>query len=217
MTNYSAKDLITRSCRQLWYFSMLPKPTVLRKKAPSQRMLDGTDFQNMIISNYFPNCHSEMCGVFEYKDNAVFFSNDICYPNKIIEVKWVDESEPVPDWYLQNSILQCALYSSFIRSGCTLLHTAKFSVKGGSKSRVIEIDKEVPYYLRFGGDTYAVEVLDPEPFLDYIRKKIDSISSKIEAARFDFKYKHKEFQLLGEYFQYRKLSESESKLLQEST
>lgn len=215
MINHSAKDLISRSCKQLWYFQQLPPREVVKKKEPSKWQIEGSNFQDMIINTHFPNCYSEMCGVFEYNGNAVFFSNDICYEDKLIEVKWIDEGSEVPDWYLQTSLVQCALYSSFIKYGCNLLHTAKFALRAGKEYKVFKIDLNAPYYLRFGNDTYIIKVKDPDPFINYIKEKLDCISDHYKAIRFDMKYKHREFELFKENFEYRKLSSIEAQLLEE--
>lgn len=215
MINHSAKDLISRSCKQLWYFQQLPPREVKRKKEPSAWQIEGTNFQDMIINTHFPNCCPEMCGMFEYNGNAVFFSNDICYEDKCIEVKWVDEESVVPDWYLQSSLVQCALYSSFIKHGCTLLHTAKFAVSNGRERKVFQINQDASYYLRFGNDTYVIKVLDPKPLINYIKEKLDCISDYYRATYFDQKYKHREFELFKNTFEFRKLSDIEAKLLEE--
>ena len=215
MINRSAKDLISRSCLQLWYFEQLPPREVVKKKEPSRWQVEGSNFQDMIISTHFPNCFPEMCGVFEYNGNAVFFSNDICYKDKLIEVKWIDEESEVPDWYLQTSLVQCALYSSFIQSGCNLLHTAKFALRAGREHKVFKVNQDSPYYLRFGNDTYIVKVINPKPFIEYIKDKLDSIKDRYKAKRFDEKYKHREFELFKDSFEFRKLSSIEAKLLEE--
>lgn len=216
MINYSAKDLISRSCRQLWYFQQIPPREVVKKKEPSKWQIEGSNFQDMIISSHFPNCYPEMCGVFEYNGNAVFFSNDICYKDKIIEVKWIDEESIVPDWYLQTSLVQCALYASFIKEGSTLLHTAKFALRAGRENKVFQVDQDIAYYLRFGNDTYHVEVLDSKPLINYIKEKLDCIPSHHKAINFDLKHKHREFELFKHCFRYRKLSNIEAQLLQEN-
>lgn len=215
MINHSAKDLISRSCKQLWYFQQLPPREVRKKREPSKWQIEGSNFQDMIINTHFPNCFPEMCGVFEYNGNAVFFSNDICYEDKLIEVKWIDEEAPVPDWYLQASLVQCALYSSFVKYGCTLLHTAKFALKAGREHKVFEINQSASYYLRFGNDTYVVKVVDPMPFINYIKEKLDCINDYCKATHFDQKYKHREFELFKDCFEFRKLSVVEAQLLQE--
>lgn len=215
MTNHSAKDLISRSCKQLWYFQQLPPREAKRKKEPSAWQIEGANFQDMIINNHFPNCYPEMCGVFEYNGNAVFFSNDICYENKLIEVKWIDEGSVVPDWYLQTSLVQCALYSSFIKHGCTLLHTAKFALRAGKEYQIFEINQNASYYLRFGNDTYIVKVIDPTPFINYIKEKLDCVNDYRRAVCFDQKYKHREFELFRNSFEFRKLSDVEAQLIQE--
>lgn len=215
MVNYSAKDLISRSCKQLWYFQQLPPREVKKKKEPTRWQIEGSNFQDMITNTYFPNCCPEMCGVFEYNGNAVFFSNDICYEDKLIEVKWVDEESEVSDWFLQTSLVQCAVYQSFIKSGCNLLHTAKFAVLSGKESKVFKVNPDAPYYLRFGNDTYIVKVKDPMPFINYIKEKLDCISDHCRAVRFDIKYKHREFELFKDSFEFRKLSSIEAQLLEE--
>ena len=212
--DYSAKDLISRSCRQLWYFQQLPPKVVAKKKEPSEWQKEGTNFQDMITNTHFPDSCPEMCGVLECGEDSVFFANDICYKDKCIEVKWICEGSEVADWYIQSSLVQCAFYSSFIKHGCTRLHTAKFAIREGVERKVFQIDQDASYYLRFGNDTYLIEVIDHKPFIDYIKEKLDCIKDHYSAIRFDAKYKHKEFKLFKKYFSYRKLSAEEAELLE---
>lgn len=208
---YSAKDLITRSSRQLVYFSNIPPSVERKKKAPTDWMKEGSDFQDYIYSYYFPSWCREMRGVVEINGNDVFFSNDICVEDKFIEVKWLCEDSEVPKWYFERSLFQCAVYKALLKS-CTTLNTATFARKS-VKYNTLRVSNDVEYYLWFGADVYQVNITSSKPFIGFIEDKLDSLRNYNTATIFDNKYKFKEYESFKSYIRYSKLSNEELNIL----
>lgn len=208
---YSAKDLICRSSRQLVYFSQIPSNIERKKKAPSEWMKMGDQFQQFVHDFYFPTWYSEMRGIVTLNNSEIFFSNDICVENKYIEVKWLCEEIDAPDWFFKRSIFQCAVYKSLL-SACKILHTAKFAQKSNGY-HTMQVPSNTIYYLWFGADVYEVDVTMPEPFINFISDKISSLRDYYAASDFDNKYKFKEYDSFKEFIKVHKLTKDELSLL----
>jgi hypothetical protein len=200
MNSFSAKDLLTRSCMQIKMFAEYPE----RKPQPSAMVNYGEKFQKA-VANTIPNIiGEEMRG--RYIDSVsgivINFSNYIVCNDKIIEVKSV--SYPVQDWYFNSSILQCALYKSFILSGANHLETASFYVSLGNERVETYIDtNNVRYILIFGEEKYEIFVSNPYEIVSFFVNKARCCNNWAIAKEWDAKYKHLEYEILAKYIKYK--------------
>ena len=205
--DFSASDLCKRSAAQILYFIKSgTKPKV------TDRMLMGSKYQMDVYNDILgsgENAFDEMQGVYHCGDDNIYFCIDIVKPDGFIEVKSVfGDSDNIAinydKWYLESSLLQCAVYKSLLMNmEGNKLRTAQFRVNEGVERREIEVDTNQPYYLKFGSvGTFEVRVKNSEPILDFLRKKIEALSDFESARAFDEKYRHNEFKILSQYFEY---------------
>lgn len=140
----------------------------------------------------------ELGGVFNYDDISIYFSNDIVCYDKIIEIKQVNGQ--YEDWFLKNSMLQCALYCSFIRLGSNYLTTSNFFLKEGNDKKSIIVNPNIDYFLQFGNKLYKINVYNPTMIVNFFLNKAIASLDYESAKQFDNLYKHNEFELLKKYF-----------------
>lgn len=207
---YSASELVKRSAAQLVFLrnaKVRPKPT--------PQALVGEAYQHAVSEQMKSDGHKvadEMCGCYRYDDNAVYFCIDIVRNDEFVEVKSVlDENHKntliYPEWYFQISILQCAVYKALLTAmdGCTLV-TPKFRLDAGYELITKNVDKSLPYRLKFGEvGTYTVDVVGQNRIIEFIKDKISSLTDYDTARKFDGVYKHREFELLRDCFTYKKI------------
>ena len=192
--NFSAKDLCSKSAMQIKYLRDNPN-----KRTVTQNMLNGSEFQKSIFHSNSKALYSEMVGCYTTFDNEIkiYFSNDIITNKSIIEVKYV--SGNYEDWFLENSILQCAFYKSLIMMGCTSLKTASFV---NEPKKMIKISRDIDYYLKFGDRIFKIEVIHPEGIFGFFLCKAKHTMNYDDAKKFDEMYKRKEFNTLSKFFNY---------------
>lgn len=200
--NFSAKQLLTSSCMQLKYLRDNPQ----KKAEVSVGKLEGVKEQHKMLSK-FNAFGEELGGVYKKDDITIFFSNDIVSLDKIIEVKTINGK--TEDWYFNNSVLQCALYSSFIRLGSTMLTTSKFFLAEGNPKRSIVVKRDIDYLLLFGDKLYKVVVTNPKQIVDFFINKAKATFEYETAKVFDKQYKFKEFETLKKYFKIENCNEEE--------
>ena len=198
MNSFSAKDLCTRSCMQIRMFMLHPE----NRPRPTQNMLDGLSFQEMICSQQNDVIDQEMVGEVHDGDDTIRFSIDIVTKDAFIEVKSVDKDREVPDWYRKSSLLQCAVYYALLHESDGELHTAKFRCDQGRERISCHANKDNPYILVFGEERYAIFLSDKRAILDFIIEKKNACLSWDDAKEFDRLNKQKEFDLLSKHFQY---------------
>lgn len=194
--NFSAKDLCSKSAMQIIYLRDNPN-----KRVVSQNMIDGSKYQSNVF-NTTPNAlHSEMVGhydcIIDGIDINIYFSNDIITDNSIIEVKHVNVD--YEEWYLENSLLQCAFYKSMIMVKSRILKTASFV---NEPKKEINVKGDIDYYLKFGDKTFKIEVLNPHFIIGFFTCKAEHTMNYEDAKKFDEMYKGKEFKLLSKAFNY---------------
>ena len=205
--DFSASDLCKRSAAQILYFIKSgTKPDV------TNRMLAGSVYQKNIFDSLVANgekAFDEMQGVYHCGDDNIYFCIDIVKPDGFIEVKSVfdengNDATDYDDWYLASSLLQCAVYKSLLMNmEGNKLSTAQFRINEGVERREIDVDVNQPYYLKFGSvGTFEVKVKNSKPILDFLQKKIKSLSDFDSARAFDKKYRYNEFKILSQYFEY---------------
>lgn len=208
--DFSASDLCKRSAAQILYFIKSGnRPQV------TDKMLAGCAYQKSIFDEIIANgenAFDEMQGVYHFDDNNIYFCIDIVKDNGFIEVKSLfdengKETTHYADWYLASSLLQCAVYKSLLMSmDGNKLRTAQFRLDEGAEKREIEVDANKPYYLKFGSvGTFEVKVKNSEAILDFLHKKIESMSDFVTAKAFDKEFRYNEFNILSQYFEYNKI------------
>ena len=135
----------------------------------------------------------------------VYFTNDIILnENVVIEIKNVEGD--YSEWYLNSSILQCAMYKALIMACGGHLSTAKFFIDLGNDRRTIQMSNGFSYFLYFGEDKYLIDIMECEPFLSFLRDKIKAIKGGYTSAtNFDINFKHKEFEFLQKYIKINKI------------
>ena len=197
MISFSAKDLCTRSCMQIKFFIENPD----KRPKPNSNVLFGETFQHKVAEQTKGVIGEEMRGTFIYEDICINFSNDIVTEDAIIEVKSVNRD--VEDWYLESSLVQCAVYSALLRKTDGNLVTAKFFADMGNPIVETKVKPNIDYNLKFGDTLYCVEVNDEDKIVDFIIKKAKHCNTWDEAKIFDAQYKQKEFETLKDFFKYK--------------
>lgn len=202
--NLSAKDLCSRSCMQIKMFiehpELKPKPTI--------NQIDGNIHHQEVVSKLkgvigeeMGNCVPVCMG----DDILIWFSNDVCCENGIIEIKNVDKNRP-SDWFFNMSLVQCAVYSVLSLYCNYDLHTAKFYTNQGNPYKRYKYEREtVPYYLYFGDEVYRIDISDIDSILNFIVEKAIACLEWETAREFDKKYKHMEYKLLSNSFTFKKI------------
>lgn len=197
MISFSAKDLCTRSCMQIKFFNENPD----KRPKPNSNVLFGETFQHKVAEQTKGVIGEEMRGTFIYENICINFSNDIVTKDAIIEVKSVNRD--VEDWYLESSLVQCAVYSALLRKTDGNLVTSKFFADMGNPIVETKVKPNIDYNLRFGDTLYCVEVNDEDKIIDFIIKKAKHCNTWDEAKIFDAQYKQKEFEILKDFFKYK--------------
>jgi hypothetical protein len=196
MNTFSAKDLVTRSCMQIRMLAEHPE----RKQQPSQMVEYGEKFQRAVADTITNVIGEEMRGTYTNGCLSIHFSNDIVCPDKIIEVKSVVGN--APEWYLRSSVLQCAFYKSMIMQGFNHLETASFLVNQGYERKAINVLPWINYVLIFGEEKFKVEVENPNAIINFFLRKAEACTDWNLAKNFDFVNKHREYEILSDYFKY---------------
>lgn len=219
--NFSASDLIKRSCAQIVYLHNK------QKQIYTDMMQNGTKYQEKIIDEekIKNQVADELRGCYTYSNINekfinkpilfhIFFCIDMLKNNEFYEIKSIlDENgnniTTYPQWYFNNSLLQCAFYKSLLMNLDTdKLYTPKFRIKEGYKKQCIQINNNANYYLKFGDvGLYQIDVLNPEKIIEFYKNKINHIYfyDYDIARKFDYQFKWKEYDFLNQYFTYKKI------------
>lgn len=129
MITLSAKDLCTRSCMQIKMFIEHPECRPVQTNNPN--VVKGDQYQHSLARTIPDIIGEEMRGTYQTGNITIMFSNDVLCKNRIIEIKYVDNSRPVEDWYLKSSLAQCAVYKALLDESGGQLVTASFRVNEG--------------------------------------------------------------------------------------
>ena len=197
--NFSAKDLISRSCMQIKMFMERPE----LKPKPNFNQWNGINYQHEIAQQTDGVIGEEMGNCFEFDEVRIYFSNDIITKNKIIEVKHIDYNRVVEEWYLNSSLLQCAIYKCLIEECNNNLRTSAFHINNGNLMQNCVIDNDFEYLLYFGKDRYKIEVNNREKIINFIKNKAKHCLTWDDAKYFDNQYKRKEYDLLKDCFTFK--------------
>ena len=199
--NFSAKDLLCRSCMQIKMF--LEKPEL--KPKPNVNQWQGVDYQHEIALTIKDIIGEEMGGCFEYDEVKIYISNDIVTKDKIIEVKYLDEDRVVEEWYLNSCLLQCAVYKALTVECENKLRTSLFHINNGNSAQNCIIDNDFEYLLYFGKDKYKIDVHNSKKIIEFIRTKAKHCLTWENARFFDNQYKRKEYDILKDCFTFNKI------------
>lgn len=199
--NFSAKDLVSRSCMQIKLF--LEKPE-LRPK-PNLNQWDGVDYQHEIAIQTDGIIGEEMGNCFEFDEVRIYFSNDIVTKDKIIEVKHINKERIIEEWYLNSCLLQCAIYKALVEECDNKLKTSLFHINNGNPMKNCILDNDFEYILYFGDERYTIEVTDRNKIIQFFKTKAKHCLNWEDARYFDNQYKRKEFEILKDCFNYTKI------------
>lgn len=199
MISFSAKDLCTRSCKQIMFFNVYPE----KRPKPNANTVFGETFQHKVAEETNNVIGEEMRGSFIYDNMCINFSNDIVTTDSIIEVKSINRE--VEDWYFKSCLVQCAVYSALLQKSNGKLKTATFFAEMGNPIVETIVKPTVKYLLRFGDDLYDVKVDNADKIVDFILQKAKHCTNWDDANIFDLQYKQMEYKILNTYFHYNKV------------
>lgn len=197
--SFSAKDLCSRSCMQIKMFAEHPE----KRPTPTPQVYEGESYQHQVAKTMADVIGEEMKGTLMKENICINFSNDIVCKDKIVEVKSVNGE--VENWYLESSLLQCAVYNSLLKMTDGKLKTAKFFSDLGNPIIETTVNGNIKYFLKFGDDVYMVDIKDAKSIVDFILKKAKASLTWDSARAFDTIYKRKEFETLKPFFEYVKI------------
>jgi hypothetical protein len=198
---FSGKDLVSRSAAQIKYFRDHPEE---KGREITPGMIRGSEYQEAVTNI--------LGGMKEMKSDLTYNNIRICcchdlvnrYEKTITEIKHVDKTRDIPEWYFQQSILQCVLYKTIYHYSGGVLTTPKFMIDQGYEAQtfVMSLSK---YQLLFGDKLYEI-IINPDNYIDIIRyfeiKALYSLKSYDTAKSYDaIHYKH-HFEDLRQYFDY---------------
>ena len=226
---FSAASLVKRSASQLIYLQKNNNAQI----EPTARMKLAMRYQNAASAE---TSFKEMGGSVHVSTGTSNQVNLICFSvdevqtikeawkekvtTRLIEHKFLDNLGPIPDWFLQQSIIQVALYGA-LASQINEMKTAKFHVDQGNDFYAYSLrNTTLENLLVFTMSNQATgEEIDPtatvktkvykikpsQEVLDFYTIKAECVASKSysKAKEFDLKYKWKEWELLNEYIDYR--------------
>lgn len=200
MNTFSASDLVKQSAFQIWY---------LRRKrlrlAPTTSQKKGLEYQREVSTQN--HGLEEMKGIYIKDDVQISFCNDFINKTGVYEVKYVDLSRALPDWYFTVSLLQTAFYKSLLMLSDGKLVTPAFKIKEGCEKVICMIDPNSNYFLLFGNKKYQIEVFNPYAIVNHFLEKARTTLEKepYSAQSHDAMYKHKDYEYLKQWFTYKKI------------
>ncbi len=198
---FGAANLVKYSCKQLAKLSKYPTSF---DSFHTEQVDEGAAFQK--AQSVCP--YIEMGSTFTYPSEQhgtihIKFCIDeiILYEkNKVYFVEHKLVKEPVEDWYFKSCLIQAGFYKS-LSDYCNYYQTASF-VKG--ETYKLDLSNSLKYTrLNFGGTWYSIIVRHPNEVIRFYLTKARASRNFGTAARFDEKFKHKEW---GAFFKdfYRK-------------
>ena len=69
----------------------------------------------------------------------------------------------------------------------------------GNDKKIAVVAPENDYLLRFGEETYKIDIDNVDVFLKFIKEKVNAISNWDSAKQFDLQYKYKEYDIFSKY------------------
>lgn len=194
--NFSAKQLLTKSAKQLVFLQQHPQPQVI-----TEQIMQGDHYQHDTAKGM--SCYGEEMGCFiKVGEDYIHCTNDVVVNNHlVVEIKSVQGE--APDWYLSNSLFQCAIYKALIMESGGYLRTAQFYQNLGNELKAIKMDRGFQYQLWFGDAKYVVEVRDIGELIDFLYKKVQAIKhGYTTASEFDASWKFNETRKLSNAYRF---------------
>jgi hypothetical protein len=195
MIFYSAKDIASRSCMQIKMFQEHPE----LKPQPTELMKLGTLFQDKVFNETENAIGQEMGSIYFIDDVGVSFSVDIVCNDKFIETKSVKDASADNTFYFNRCVFQCAIYKALLYLTKGRISTSAFYVNLGNDKKIAVVAPENDYLLRFGEETYKIDIDNVDVFLKFIKEKVNAISNWDSAKQFDLQYKYKEYDIFSKY------------------
>jgi len=203
--SFSAAYLVKTSARQMWHFHKHADKDKASKM--TMNIIEGGNYQEEQTKSPYMEMGSSFSfyGPITRGITIYFCFDEIRIHNGaayLIEHKHVRDGEP-ESWYLRSSLIQLAFYQSLAFYCDQQFKTASFV--NGPKHELSLKDKSKYYRLNFGGKWYSVVVRHPNEIVRFFLTKIRSSRNWGVAAKFDAKYKHKEWELyFKDYIFYKK-------------
>jgi hypothetical protein len=196
--NFSVGKLCKQSASQILFLSNRPPQVVA---TPEQ--IAGIKYQSQVsLSKY-----KEMCGNSSISGKTLYYSWDEVQVKSGGILRFIEHKKVAGDyqnWYLNNSLLQTAIYAAFTLK-TRRLNTAKFYSALGNPVYTIDTrGASRKFFLKFGNETYRVSVTNTDKIRKFMKNKIKSLENYTLAKEFDSIWKHKEFELLSDCFTYTK-------------
>lgn len=203
---YSASDLIKKSASQITFFK---KKRENITNMLNKRIEEGVKFQHEVAVE--KGCAAEeFRTTVKYKDIIIFACHDLITDDAFIEVKNIDDdTKPIPSWYLESSLLQCAFYKSLLLLSNSKVISPKFRIKEGYDRQVLRVNINNPYILHIGNDEYEVTLNEEDSHIkivEYFYQKASMTSDYDIAHGYDNKHKFQHFKELSKHFTYRKIN-----------
>ena len=198
MQSFSAKELCTRSCMQLKMFMEHPEKRPIPFE--NQNIVMGDKYQHELARQFTNVIDEEMRGSLVTGNFVINFTHDIVCDDKLVEIKYVDPTRTLEDWYLKSSLLQCAVYKALTNKCGGHLETATFRVNMGHTKQYATVPYDIPYILYFGDDKYKIMTNNDDAITDFITYKACASLDWTEAKEFDAAHKHREYEILSPYF-----------------
>jgi len=204
MNTFSASLLVKQSASQIFYLrSQDKKRKTFKKGEPSSFQISGNDY----AASRCKSKYIEMQGIFNKPYAKIYFSFDEVRKigNKLIliEYKLYDSfEEPVPDWFIENSLIQTALQGSLLEADLyryseVELNTASY-VKADCLTLKVSKETKLVSKLDINKKVHKV-TYNPFPILQFYMTKARASLKYETAKKFDNAYKHKEWSYLKNF------------------
>jgi hypothetical protein len=212
--HFGLADLIKKSAMQICYLRNNPDKAVVTPaqvagnelalaKATSQ-FLEMRGTYKLPVNNQEVLIHyafDEVIPDFKDDNKGLVMTGSFLF----IEHKNITSDKPVTDWYVNNSMLQLAVYAAFNQlNPSRYLNTATFFMElGNPKQTLFAPDPLHSFYqLQFNDTKIDIEPIDVEKMRDFYGFKALATSSYERAKEWDAKFKFKEFDYLKDCFEH---------------
>lgn len=175
------------------------------KPQPTELMKLGTLFQDKVFNETENAIGQEMGSIYFIDDVGVSFSVDIVCNDRFIETKSVKDTSADNTFYFNRCVFQCAIYKVLLYLTKGRISTSAFYVNLGNDKKIAVVAPENDYLLRFGEETYKIDIDNIDVFLKFIKEKVNAISNWDSAKQFDLQYKYKEYDIFSKYITVTKL------------
>lgn len=197
---FSASQLVKFSCKQICYF----RNNKSKEKSSTFSRQKGDDWAEKQLKGIH-----ELQGYHEFSSHRIYFTFDEVRIKRnktiFIEYKSVQQKENAPEWYLDKSITQLALYGSLLIENYKKIKfkTAKFSI---SKKQEIQINQRpFIFNLRFGNKKYRISIKNSKKIVEFFENKAKKSLDYQNAAAYDKEFKFNEFSVIKKYIKVKEI------------